>query len=119
MGKIRSKETKIEIDFRKLLSKKGLKYRKNSNKYFGKPDIVFPLKKIAIFIDSCFWHGCKKHCRVPAANRRYWLKKINGNKKRDKRVSSYFKKNGWKVIRIWEHDLKNKEFIKKILNKLK
>ncbi len=108
MAKIKSKETKLEKDFRKLLWKDGFRYRKNSSKHFGKPDIVVASKNLVVFIDSCFWHGCKKHCRIPEANREYWVKKINGNRNRDKKVNVYYKKIGWKIIRIWEHNLKIK-----------
>ena len=61
MSKVRSKGSKIEIEFRKKLWQAGFRYRKNATKYFGKPDIVLPKYKTVIFIDSCFWHGCKKH----------------------------------------------------------
>lgn len=115
MGKIKSKETKLEKSVWEILSEQGIKYRKNSSKHFGKPDIVIASKKLVIFIDSCFWHGCKKHCRIPEANHTYWVKKINNNRKRDKLVSVYYKKNGYKIIRIWEHSLKNKKQIDKIL----
>jgi len=106
MGKIKSKETNLEKDFRKLLWKEGIKYRKNSSKHFGKPDIIIASKKIVIFIDSCFWHGCKKHCRIPATNKKYWKNKIKRNKERDKEVNKYYRKLNWKIIRIWEHEIK-------------
>ena len=115
MGKIKSKETKLEKSVWEILSEQGIRYRKNSSKHFGKPDIVIASKKLVIFIDSCFWHGCKKHCRIPEANHTYWVKKINNNRKRDKLVSAYYRKNGYKIIRIWEHSLKNKKQIDKIL----
>lgn len=118
MGKIKSKETKLEKSVRTILSKKKIKYRKNSSKYFGKPDIVIASKKIVIFIDSCFWHGCKRHCRIPKSNHNYWINKINNNRKRDKKVNDYYKKNNWKIIRIWEHELKNEKQINKILKDL-
>ena len=95
-----------------------MKYRKNSSKYFGKPDIVIASESIVIFIDSCFWYGCEKHCRVPEANHKYWFNKINNNKKRDKLVSLHYKKIGWKIMRIWEHNLKNDNQIKKQINKI-
>lgn len=107
MSKIKSKDTKIEILFRKALWKKGFRYRKNSSKYFGKPDLVLPKYKTAIFIDSCFWHGCKKHCRIPTTRKNYWIPKIEQNKERDKEVKKYYKKNRWKIFRIWEHNLLN------------
>lgn len=110
MSRVRSQDSKIEISFRKELWKQGFRYRKNSGKYFGKPDIVLPKHKAAIFVDSCFWHGCKKHCRLPAVRKKFWTEKISGNKKRDKEVGKHYKKIGWRIIRIWEHDLKKKDF---------
>ncbi len=105
MSKVRSRDSKIEVDFRKAIWKAGLRYRKNSTKYFGKPDLVLKKYKTVIFIDSCFWHGCKKHCRMPSTNKKYWTGKIERNKTRDKKVNRYYKKKTWKVIRIWEHEL--------------
>lgn len=115
MSHVKSKNSKIETIFRKELRKKGLRYRKNSNKYFGKPDIVLSKYKTVIFIDSCFWHGCKKHCRLPATRKKYWTEKIERNKQRDKEVNRYYKKISWKVIRVWEHNLKS---VNKIVEKI-
>jgi DNA mismatch endonuclease (patch repair protein) len=69
---------------------------------FGKPDFSFPRKKVVVFVDGCFWHGHPRKCRVPQANREYWLKKINRNVARDKLVNRTLKGMGWKVVRIWE-----------------
>lgn len=110
MSRIKSRDSKIETLFRKELWRRGFRYRKNSGKYFGKPDIVLKQHKTVIFVDSCFWHGCKKHCRVPTTKRNYWIAKIERNKARDKEVSKYYKKQSWRVFRIWEHDLPNKAF---------
>jgi len=106
MSRIRSRDSKIELLFRKELWKQGFRYSKNSSKYFGKPDVVLLKHKTVIFIDSCFWHGCKKHCRIPSVRKKYWIEKIARNKERDKEVSRHYKKEGWKVFRIWEHNLK-------------
>ena len=111
MSRVKSKDSKIEILFRKQLWKKGFRYSKNSSKYFGKPDIVLLKHKTVIFIDSCFWHGCKKHCRMPSVRKKYWMAKIARNKTRDKNVLNYYKKQGWKIFRIWEHDLLKGKFI--------
>ncbi len=110
MSAIRSKDTKIEISFRKMLWKNGFRYRKNSPNYFGKPDVVLKKYKTVIFLDSCFWHGCNKHFSPPASRKNYWVPKIKRNKERDKEVNRHYKKLGWKVFRIWEHDLENKNF---------
>lgn len=107
MSRVKSKDSKIEVQFRKELWKAGFRYRKNSNKYFGKPDIVLPKYKAVIFIDSCFWHGCKKHCRIPSTRRQYWVPKIQKNRLRDKEVAKFYKRNGWNIIRIWEHKLQS------------
>lgn len=106
MSRIKSRDSKIETLFRKELWKHGFHYRKNSDKYFGKPDVVLRQHKTVIFVDSCFWHGCKKHCRVPTARKSYWLKKIARNVARDKEVKKRYKKQGWKIFRIWEHQIK-------------
>ena len=105
MSHIKSKDTKLEVLFRKMLRVKGLHFGKNLSKYFGKPDIIFKKHKLVIFIDSCFWHGCKRHLRMPAAKRGYWKNKIERNKKRDKEVNRYYKKGSWEVLRIWEHEI--------------
>jgi len=105
MSKVRSTDSKIEILFRKQLWKRGFRYSKNSSKYFGKPDVILLKHKTVIFIDSCFWHGCKKHCRIPAIRKKYWIAKIARNKERDKEVSKYYKKQGWKIFRVWEHGI--------------
>jgi DNA mismatch endonuclease (patch repair protein) len=106
MSKVRSKDSKIEIEFRKKLWGAGFRYRKNSSKYFGKLDLVLPKYKTVIFIDSCFWHGCPKHGIIPETRKKFWKTKIERNKKRDKEVNWHYKKGSWKIIRIWEHNLK-------------
>lgn len=121
MSAIKSKDTKIEIDFRKRIWREGFRYRKNSRKYFGTPDLVLKKYNAVIFLDSCFWHGCKKHFRLPATNQIYWKNKIKRNVSRDKEVNSFYKKNGWKILRFWGHDLNNNSDriinrIKKVLN---
>lgn len=121
MSRVKSRDSKIEILFRKELWKAGFRYRKNSGKHFGRPDIVLPEYKMTIFVDSCFWHGCKKHCRIPLVRKSYWTKKITRNTERDKEVSKHYKKQGWKIFRIWEHDLKkngNNTLIKKLRKNL-
>jgi len=82
---------------------------------FGKPDFVFLKKRVVIFVDGCFWHACKKHLRLPSSNFEYWSNKINSNLIRDKKVNKELKLRGWKVVRIWEHEI-NKT---KLPNKLK
>lgn len=79
-----------------------------------------PKYQTVIFIDSCFWHGCKDHCRIPIVRKKYWKAKIDKNIKRDKEVSVYYKRRGWKIFRIWEHDLRanREETIKFVVSEI-
>lgn len=105
MSRIRCKNTKPELALRKSLWGIGYRYRVNY-KLAGKPDIVFPGKKVAVFVDGCFWHFCPEHCTVPDTNRDFWGKKLGRNVERDKEVTAKLEKESWKVIRIWEHEIK-------------
>lgn len=116
MGRIRGKDTKIEIVTRKALWRKGFRYRKNSTQFFGKPDIVFKKYKTVIFLDSCFWHGCKIHGTWPKTRKLFWQNKLGKNKQRDQEVNRYYKKINWNVLRVWEHSIE-KNF-DKTLNKM-
>ena len=111
MSRVRSKETKLEQIFSRRLWNSGIRYRKNIASYFGKPDLVIKKSKLVIFIDSCFWHGCKEHLRMPHSNVDYWTKKIKRNQERDIEVNQYYKMQGWTTVRIWEHLLKSEEQI--------
>lgn len=106
MQAVKSKNTKLEEHVSKELWKRGIRFRKNVNSLKGKPDIAIKKYKLVIFLDSCFWHGCKKHCRYPKTNKDYWISKIEKNKERDQKIKNYYIKKGWNILRIWEHDLK-------------
>lgn len=84
----------------------------------GCPDFVFREEKVAIFVDGCFWHGCKRHLRMPASNAAYWQAKIERNRKRDRQVSRALRQQGWRVIRVWEHTLTCPGPLKRWLNYL-
>jgi DNA mismatch endonuclease, patch repair protein len=73
----------------------------------GTPDFCWPKEKIILFIDGCFWHGCPRCHKFPKSNVRFWKNKILSNKKRDRRVSSALRKNDWKVLRVWEHQIRH------------
>ena len=118
MSRIKSRDSKIEILLRKELWKRGFRYRKNSGKYFGKPDIVLKRHKTVIFVDSCFWHGCKKHCRIPTARKNYWVEKISRNAERDREIVKHYKKDGWKIFRVWEHEMKTANGLNRIIDKI-
>lgn len=110
MSKIRSKDTRPELVLRKKLWKMGLRYRINYKKAIGKPDIVFINKKIAVFIDGDFWHGYLWKAKGKVPKKKYWYEKIKKNVERDEQINRTLKKEGWIVIRFWEHDiLKNAE----------
>lgn len=107
MSRIYSKNTSSEVKLRKFLSATGIRGYRLHYKITGKPDIVFPKKKIAIFIDGCFWHRCKYHFVSPKTNKKFWLPKIKRNLVRDKEVNRTLKVAGWQVVRIWEHEVEN------------
>ena len=106
MSRIRGRNTKPEIMLRSMLFSKGLRGYRLSG-FSGNPDIAYPKYKVAIFVDGCFWHKCPKHYQEPATRRQFWIKKIEGNVKRDLRVNEILKKDKWIVLRFWEHDVKN------------
>lgn len=106
MQAVKSKDSKMEVKFRSSLWRRGFRFFKNVKSLPGKPDVVFPKKKIAIFLDSCFWHGCPLHLKLPVSNADYWRNKIEKNRNRDKEINTIYKEMNWKILRIWEHDLK-------------
>jgi len=120
MSKISGKETKPEILVRKFLFANGFRYRKNDKRYPGKPDIVLPKYKTVIFVHGCFWHG--HNCpagKLPETRKDFWKNKIQGNIERDKKNKIELEKKGWRVITIWQCELKNKKIQDETLNKIK
>ena len=108
---IRSKDTNAEVILRKALWENGIRYRKHYSLLPGNPDLAFPRKKIAVFIDGDFWHGYNWKSLGKIPPKAYWQEKISKNIRRDKANTLLLRKDGWKVIRIWEHEL-NKDFDK-------
>ena len=111
MSRIRSKDTKPEELVRKYLFSKGFRYRKNDARFPGKPDIVLPKYKTVIFVNGCFWHkheGCK-YFVWPKNNAEFWRDKITANVKRDKRNYQLIQQQGWRVLVVWECELRSKE----------
>jgi len=106
MQNIRSQGTKPELAIIKELKRRKIYFAINVKKIYGKPDIVFRRKKIAIFIDSDFWHGHPQRFIMPKTNLDYWKKKLKRNKDRDILVNQKLTEMGWHVIRIWEYDIK-------------
>jgi DNA mismatch endonuclease (patch repair protein) len=106
MSRIRGRGNKdTELALITLLRRHHITGWRRNQKVFGKPDFLFRRNRLALFVDGCFWHGCLKHCKIPADNRGFWKKKFAANKARDRRVNRELRKLGWRVVRIWEHDL--------------
>ena len=108
MSRIRSTNTKPELLVRKFLFAHGYRYRLHDKKLPGKPDIVLPKHRTVIFVHGCFWHG-HQHCRyyvIPKTRTDWWLDKINRNIANDDKVITALQKDGWKIITLWECDLK-------------
>ncbi len=108
MQQIRGKDTKPEMLVRKFLHANGYRYKLHDKTLPGKPDIVLPKYHTVIFIHGCFWHG-HSNCRyfvVPKTRTQWWTDKINGNKANDEKAIKALRKDGWKVITVWECKLK-------------
>lgn len=116
MRAVRAKDSKIEKHFRKALWRRGFRHSTNSRLYFGTPDIVLRKYRTVIFVDSCFWHGCRKHFTMPAVRVAFWASKIEANRLRDKKVTSFYRKRGWIVFRFWEHDIKR--FVDRLVSRV-
>lgn len=110
MSKIRSKNTKPELILRSLLHKQGFRFRIHKKDLPGKPDIVFPKQKIAIFVHGCFWHfhsDCREG-RIPPTNSAFWKNKLDRNVERDEQHRMKLEGLGWTVIAVWECDIENR-----------
>jgi DNA mismatch endonuclease (patch repair protein) len=108
MAAVRSTGNKVtELSLARIFSANGIKGWRRHLSLPGKPDFAFQKKRVAVFVDGCFWHGCPKHLRTPKSNRAYWRRKIAMNRMRDVRVMRVLRQGGWRVLRVWEHELKN------------
>lgn len=120
MSTIRSKGTKLEYFFISKLDAMEIKeYRLNCEDIPGIPDIVFDASSVVIFLDSCFWHGCPKHLRMPETRQDYWINKIKRNRQRDAQITKQLRNDGWTVLRIWEHSIKSERALKYWLGRIK
>tara|TARA_Y100000310_G_scaffold31345_1_gene29733 strand:- start:8080 stop:8490 length:411 start_codon:yes stop_codon:yes gene_type:complete len=117
MSKVQRNSNPEQV-LRKALFRLGYRYSLNHRfkELNFKPDIVMVSRNVCIFVDGCFWHGCPKCYKAPKSNKRYWTQKIKRNIERDKGQNQYLEKNGWKVIRIWEHHIK--ENLVKVVDKI-
>lgn len=116
MAAVRGKQNKsTELKLLKLFRKNYIRGWRRNWPIEGRPDFIFPEKRLAVFVDGCFWHGCPKHLRRPKSNIKYWRSKIASNRARDIKVKTELGQRGWRVLRIWEHELKNEDsFLKRI-----
>ena len=115
MAAVRSRGNRsTELRLIALMRTHGITGWRRGSKLTGRPDFIFPrstgsglrrAKPLAVFVDGCFWHGCPKHGTSPKTNASFWLAKITGNKARDRRVNRLLRAKGWKVLRVWEHEL--------------
>ncbi len=121
MSRIRSRNTKPELLVRKFLHAHGFRYRLHVKNLRGKPDLVLPKYKTVIFIHGCFWHGHEncKYFVVPKTRTEWWLTKINSNKTNDAKALKALQKDGWKIITLWECELRPATFEKTLLSLLK
>jgi DNA mismatch endonuclease (patch repair protein) len=109
MSRIQGKDTSIEMKLRKALWAKGVRYRKTCKEVYGKPDICFKGKKVAVFCDSEYWHGkfLMEGRYIPKTNTEFWVNKIKSNIERDKKVNKKLESGGWKVLRFWGEEINN------------
>ncbi len=108
MSRIRGKGNKdTELALAKLFRANGITGWRRHYPVVGRPDFAFPKHKLAVFVDGCFWHGCPRHGVKPKGNSAFWEAKLEANKARDRKVNRLLRSLGWKVVRIWEHELRH------------
>src|SRR5205823_13466945 len=117
MASIRSKgNASTERALLTVLRKAGISGWRRHVKLPGRPDFVFAKKRLAIFVDGCFWHGCPRCYQLPEDNRPYWQKKVLSNRLRDRRNAQRLRARGWKVVRVWEHALRGERGQARVLS---
>lgn len=105
MSRIRGRDTKPELAVRECLDGRAFRYQPRNIP--GNPDFGNAKRKLTVFVDGCFWHGCPEHFRLPKTNTEFWRRKIERNMERDKAVTGSLINKGYKVLRIWEHEIKS------------
>jgi DNA mismatch endonuclease Vsr len=119
MAGVGSRRTQPERQVETLLRLAGVRHvRRNVRALPGCPDFVLRDARLAVFVDSCFWHGCRWHYRRPASRREYWDLKIERNVRRDSQVNALLKNMGWRVLRIWEHQIRETAGQAKVIAKV-
>lgn len=107
MAKIRGDNLKPEATLRAALRRAGVRHWRNARWLWGTPDVVLRDAALAVLVHGCYWHGCARHYREPKTNRAFWRAKIAGNRRRDARVRGQLNRNGWSVMVVWEHELRD------------
>lgn len=119
MSRIKGKgNSATELRFIKLMRKHKVTGWRRGYPLRGKPDFVFLENRVAVFLDGCFWHGCPIHWSCPSTNRAFWLRKKELNVRRDRSVNRFLGSRGWKIIRIWQHELKDSTRVIGRLNRM-
>lgn len=120
MARVRGdKDTRLERRLASLAWKEGIRgYRRRCRQHLGRPDFCFHSEQVAVFVDGCFWHMCPIHFTLPATNVRFWKKKLEDNKIRDLRQMRKLRKEGWAVIRVWNHGLKTEAGTQRAVQKI-
>lgn len=103
MRSVRSSGTDVENRLSAALLEAGIKFSAHEVVCGCRPDLVLRDEHVVVFVDGCFWHGCSRHRGIPKSNREFWVEKIRGNRRRDRRNTLALQEAGWTVIRIWEH----------------
>jgi DNA mismatch endonuclease (patch repair protein) len=120
MRRVKGKDTAPELKVRRLLRRLGVGYHLHRSDLPGKPDIVMPGRKLALFVHGCFWHGhdCARGARMPKANRLYWEAKIARNRARDAAHRAALEAKGWHAVTLWECELKDEQALERRLTEL-
>jgi DNA mismatch endonuclease (patch repair protein) len=107
MARTGSRDTRAELEVRRILHRRGLRYFVDRQVVRGvrrRADLVFPRTRVAVMVDGCFWHGCPEHATWPAHNAAFWREKIETNRDRDRDTDRRLVEAGWSVLRVWEHE---------------
>jgi len=108
MSKVKARGNEAtELRLMRIFREYGFRGWRRGSTICGKPDFVFPMARLAVFVDGCFWHGCPLHGSIPASNTAFWTRKLNRNRERDKAVVRNLRSSGWSILRIWQHELRN------------
>lgn len=107
MARVARRDTRPELELRRELHARGLRYRVDVNpapSVRGRADILFRPARVAVYVDGCFWHSCPEHGVLPKGNREWWRRKLEGTVRRDRTTDSALARLGWRVVRVWEHE---------------